>query len=82
MERTFRIREGLTLDLSAHATNVLNHTEPLANAFSLSLGGTNILPNAATGIVPGNFSNGSGFGVMSNATYDPRQIEFEVRLRF
>jgi len=82
LERTFRLRENMTLDLAAHATNFLNHTEPLATAFSLSLGGTNIVPNPATGIVAGSFSGGSSFGTMSNATYDPRQIEFELRLRF
>jgi len=81
LEREFRIHEGLTLDISAHATNFLNHTEPIANAFSLSLGGVNVTPNAAMGVVPGSFNN-SSFGAMSNATYDPRQIEFEARIRF
>src|SRR6185437_520670 len=82
LERTFHVRENITLDLAAHATNFLNHTEPLANAFSMSLGSTNIVPNPGAGIVPGSFSGGSSFGTMSNATYDPRQIEFEIRIRF
>ncbi len=81
LERTFRIRERLTLDIAAHATNFLNHTEPIANAFSLSVGGVNVTPNAATGVVPGSFNN-SSFGTMNNATYDPRQIEFQARFRF
>lgn len=81
LERTFRIYEGWTLDIAAHATNFLNHTEPIATAFSLSLGGVNVIPNSATGVVPGSFNN-SNFGTRSNATYDPRQIEFEARIRF
>ncbi len=80
LRRNFRIRERISLEVAANATNLLNHTELNSN-YNQSLGGTNLTTNAATGLLPG-MPASSTFGTISNATFDPRQITLNARIRF
>ena len=68
------------LEFSARFTNSFNHTQfqPGANVNS-SLGTTNV--RSGPGIQPGQGLNNS-FSSYGLATYDPRQVEFMLRVRF
>jgi hypothetical protein len=80
IERTFVIKERLSIDFSARFTNTFNHTqfEPGGNVNS-ALGTTNV--QSTPGIQPGQGLN-NNFGTYGMATYDPRQMEFMLRIRF
>jgi hypothetical protein len=90
LTRTFRMRERLSLEFSAHATNALNHAEfggsiATGGAYNSNLGGTNVTPPGA-----GNPSNtqlgqptgSSAYGTYGIGTFDPRQLELGLKLRF
>jgi hypothetical protein len=77
--RTFRATERLTLDFSAQATNVFNHTQFTPN-INGGIGSTS-LGSPAQNIEPGMGTNGS-FGTYSDTTFDPRQIMFDIKIRF
>src|SRR6185437_9903364 len=64
LRRTFRIRERLTLEFAANATNLLNNTQLAAN-YSGALGSTNTAVSAASGLRPRMAANGNTFGVLS-----------------
>ena len=85
LRRTFRIRERLSLEIAADATNLLNSTQLAAN-YSGALGSTNTALNPVSGLVPGMGANGNTFGTLSLAStasvFDPRQVVMNVRLRF
>jgi hypothetical protein len=51
LRRSFRIRERISLDIAADATNLFNHTE-LCGSYN-ALGGTNTLTSVPRGLVPG-----------------------------
>ena len=80
LERTFRVTERLSLDLSIQSTNTLNHTEfrPQING---ALGATNLTTSAALGQVPGQGTSGT-FGTYTTSTFDPREVLFELKIRF
>jgi hypothetical protein len=80
LRRSFKIRERLTLEVAANATNVLNHTEFNGN-FNGSLGSTNLVNNPSAGLMPG-YGTSSTFGTLTNATFDPRQIMMQARVIF
>ncbi len=77
-DRNFKLTERLRVEFSMQATNLLNHTQfrPTING---GVGATNV--STANGGIPGLGTNDS-FGTYSTATFDPRQIEFQLRLRF
>jgi len=78
VDRDFKITERLKFEFSMQATNFLNHTQfrPTING---GLGGTNT--STANIAIPG-LGNNDSYGTYSTATFDPRQIEFQLRLRF
>jgi hypothetical protein len=83
LQKEIPIRERLRFQLSAEASNLLNNTQ-----FRPQLNGgtgatfTNVSPaQAAQGIRPGNVQNDS-FGTWGMTTFDPRQIEFRLRILF
>jgi hypothetical protein len=80
IRRTFRVWEGVSLDVSAEAANVFNHTEMQGYA-GLGLGSTVTTDNATTGLYHG-MGNSSGFGTYGTGTYDPRQVTMNVQVRF
>jgi trimeric autotransporter adhesin len=85
LRRTFKLRENLSLEFAANATNLLNNTQ-MSASFSGNLGSTNTAVNAANGLKPGMGANGNSFGTQALAStgsvYDPRQVILNLRLRF
>jgi hypothetical protein len=85
LRRTFKIRESMSLEFAANATNMFNHTQLVAN-YAGALGSTNTAVNAATGLKPGMGANGNSFGLLSlgstSSVADPRQVVMNLRFRF
>lgn len=83
VQREISLRERVALQVSAEASNLFNNTQFRPN-MNAGLGGIALTPNAAqraAGIQPGMVLNDS-FGTWNMATFDPRQIELRIRLRF
>jgi trimeric autotransporter adhesin len=87
LERSFRVKERFSISIAAQATNLLNNVQfrPFLNT---SFGGT--VPGSKTGQLqenPPNMPNLT-WGTYSyirdgqSNTYDPRQIELVMRIRF
>ena len=80
LRRTFRIKEHLTLNFNADATNLLNHAE-YSGAYAGGLGATNLVDNPAKGLKVGMGSTDS-FGTIGLATFEPRQVTMRLLVRF
>ena len=80
IERTFRVKERFNVDFAAQFTNALNHTQ-FKPAMTMALGNTNVQLNSPLGIQPGQ-GQSSNFGTRGNSTYDPRQVEAVLKIRF
>jgi trimeric autotransporter adhesin len=80
VRRTFKIRERMNLEFAADATNILNHTQ-YSGSYSTGLGSTNLTTNTAKGLVPG-MGTSDTFGTLGVATFDPRQVQLNLRLTF
>jgi hypothetical protein len=80
LRRTFPIRERLKMQISADASNLLNHAE-LSGAFSGGLGNTNLTNNPSGGLIPG-YGNSATFGTIGVGTFDPRQITLHLKVVF
>jgi trimeric autotransporter adhesin len=80
LERTFRVTERLSLELSIQSTNTLNHTEfrPQING---ALGATNLVSGGSLNQTPGQGQSGT-FGTFGTGTFDPREVVFELKFRF
>jgi trimeric autotransporter adhesin len=78
VDREFRITEQVRFEFSMQATNFLNRTQ-FRPSVQGGLGATNV--STANNGIPGLGTN-DNFGTYSMATFDPRQIEFQLRLRF
>ncbi|MCS7024460.1 MAG: TonB-dependent receptor [Bryobacteraceae bacterium] len=83
LQKEIAVRERLGLTFSAEASNLLNNTQfrPQLNA---GLGNTFTNLSAAQiaqGLRPGMTQNDS-FGTFGMSTFDPRQIELRLRIRF
>jgi hypothetical protein len=75
LRRTFAIREQVRLEISADATNVLNHTEYNGN-FTGGLGST-VLSGPTAG-----YGTSTTFGTLGVGTFDPRQVTMHLRVTF
>jgi len=75
LRRSFTLHESIKLQLSADASNVLNHTEYSGN-FSGGLGNTT-LGGATSG-----YGNSATFGTLPVTAFDPRQITMNLRIVF
>ena len=86
LEKTFKIGEKFGLEFSAQATNLFNHTQ-FKPGLNTSFGGT-VLPATVTANPTLNLKVGqlqdvaSTWGTYTQNAYDPRQIEFILKLRF
>jgi hypothetical protein len=80
VDRRFGIKEGMWIEFSAQATNFLNHTQ-FRPAYNGGLGGTQLRNEPANGFIPGLGSN-DNYGTIGLNTFDPRQIELQLRFRF
>jgi hypothetical protein len=83
LQKEFQLRERLNLQLSAEASNLLNSAQfrPELNASSGSTFTSVTAAQLAQGIRPGMVQNDS-FGTYGMSTFDPRQVELRLRLRF
>jgi hypothetical protein len=80
IERTFRVKERFSADLSAQFTNAFNHTQFMP-AMNMALGAQSVAVNSPLGIQPGQ-GQSSNFGTRGNSTFDPRQVELRLKVRF
>jgi hypothetical protein len=80
INRRFHFREEYELEFVANLTNALNHTQFISTDFNSGIG-ANVTPDPATGLKPGMNSN-TNFGTYGLSTYEPRQVTFNLRLRF
>ncbi len=83
LQKAFRIGERVSAQISAEASNLLNSTQfrPELNAGTGSTFTNVTAAQSAQGIKPGMLQNDS-FGTFGMATFDPRQVELRLRLRF
>jgi hypothetical protein len=80
LERTFKVKERFNVDLAAQFTNGFNHTQ-FKPAMTMALGAQSVAVNSPLGIQPGQ-GQSSNFGTRGNSTYDPRQVELRLKVRF
>ena len=80
LRRTFRLKERMTLNFNADATNLLNSAQ-YSGAYTGGLGNTNLVDNPAKGLKVGMGSN-DAFGTIGLGTFDPRQVTMRLMLRF
>jgi hypothetical protein len=80
ISRTFRIKENASIQLSAQFTNALNHTE-FKPGYTMTLGNQNIQPTNPTNLTLGQGTN-NYYGTMGTTTFDPRQIEMVLKVKF
>ncbi|MFN0101481.1 MAG: TonB-dependent receptor [Bryobacteraceae bacterium] len=83
LQKEIPIHERVQMQISAEASNLFNNTQfrPVMNA-GTGATFTNVTPaQNAQGIRPGMVQNDS-FGTWGMSTFDPRQIEFRLRVRF
>ena len=80
LRRTVKLRERISLEVSAEASNALNNTQ-LSGNFSGNLGNTTTTPNTAIGLKAGMGASDT-FGTRGTGTYGPREIVMNARIRF
>ena len=83
LQKEFQITERVGMQFSAEASNLFNNTQFRPN-MNAGLGATfvNVTPSqSAQGIRSGMVQN-DNFGTWGMATFDPRQIELRLRIRF
>jgi len=84
LERTFKTGERVAIDLSAQFTNVWNHTQfrpQIQGGLGGTIGSVDVMRSPQLNLKPGQLSNQS-YGTRGNATFDPRQLEFQLKARF
>ena len=80
LNRAFRVTERLSLDFSAQSTNTLNHSE-FRSGISGALGAVNLTSGGSLGQIPGTGQSAS-YGTYGTSTFDPREVLFELKMRF
>jgi len=80
LKRSFRVSDRIGIDFQADATNVLNH--PNFETYTSALGSAELTPSNSTNTPLGVATGSSTYGTHSNLTFDSRQIELQMRLRF
>jgi hypothetical protein len=86
LEKSFKLKEKFEFNLSAQATNIFNHTT-FRPGVQTSFGGT-VIPATITANPTLNLKLGqlqdvaNTWGAYTMNTYDPRQFELVMKLRF
>ena len=80
LRRSFPVRENIKLQLSADASNLLNHAE-LSGNFNGGLGNTTLSNNPSAGLIPG-LGTSATYGTLGVGAFDPRQVTMHVRIVF
>jgi hypothetical protein len=82
LEKNFKVKERVEFLLSAEATNALNNVQFRPRMRSVSAGALQPTRDPSRGLEVGMGTN-SNFGTIdASNTFDPRQIEFRLRIRF
>jgi len=82
LEKNFKVKERVELLLSAEATNALNNVQFKPRMNSVSAGALQPTRDPSRGFDVGMGTN-SNFGTIHAAsTFDPRQVELRLRIRF
>jgi hypothetical protein len=84
LEKSFKMRERYSLNFSAQATNLFNHTQ-FKPGINTSFGPTVVKANSALGLKIGQLQQPSGdntFGTYRQNAYDARQFELVMQFRF
>ncbi len=82
LEKGFKVSDRVEMALSAEATNFLNNVQFRPRLRSISAGALQPRPDATRGLQVGMGTN-SSFGTIDAAsTFDPRQVELRLRIRF
>jgi hypothetical protein len=79
-DRTFRPRESLQISFAAEITNLFNHTWLRPNV-NRNLGTTATQARPAQGLQVGQ-GQSSDYGTYGTNSFDPRQVQLELKLRF
>jgi len=78
--RSFQATERFVVEFSADVFNFFNHTQ--FRSYDSFLGGVVTQADPATNTPLGAVSGGSSYGTHGLATFDPRQVEVNLRVRF
>lgn len=82
MEKGFKLRERVELLFSGEASNFLNNVQFRPRLRSISVGGLQPRPDPSRGLDVG-MGTSANFGTIDAAsTFDPRQVELRLRIRF
>jgi hypothetical protein len=82
LEKNFKVKERIEFLLSAEATNAMNNVQFKPRMNSVSVGALQPRPDPSRGLDVGMGTN-SNFGTINAAsTFDPRQVELRLRIRF
>jgi hypothetical protein len=80
VDRTFRPKESIEVRFAAEMTNAFNQVS-FRPTLVRNLGATNASAISSLGIQPGQGLSGD-FGTFGTDTFDPRQVQLELRVRF
>lgn len=82
VEKGFKVRERFDLLFSAEATNFFNSVQFKPRMNNVSVGGLMPVPDPSRGLQVG-MGTSSNFGTINaQSTFDPRQVELRMRIRF
>jgi hypothetical protein len=89
ISRKFNLTERISMEFTASATNALNHPQfggsfASSGGYNMNLGSINVIPptSGSTGTQLGQGTSSSTFGTYGTGTYDPRQLELGLKIRF
>jgi len=80
LRRSFQVTERVAVDFQANATNALNYVN--FQTYSMDMGGQNTTYPNSTNTKLGQGTSSSSYGTHGLTTFDPRQIEFALKIRF
>jgi hypothetical protein len=89
LKRSFKVTERVGIDFQANMSNALNHAN--FQTYGLALGGVNVQPPGSgaagtgtngTGTPLGAGTGSSSYGTHGNGTFDSRQVELQMKVRF
>jgi outer membrane receptor protein involved in Fe transport len=86
LEKSFKVRERYSINIAAQATNLFNNTQfrpGLSTAFGATVLPSTVAMNPALNLKVGQLlDTANTWGTYTQSTYDARQIEFVMKIRF
>ena len=80
LKRSFKVTERVGIDFQANVSNALNHAN--FQTYGLALGGVNLAASNSTDTPLGAGTGSSSYGTHGNGTFDSRQVELQMKVRF